>query len=264
MEFGKSSEELSWNHCSSTPHRSETNGIAERVVCRIKKKTSAVLLQSGLDEKWWADSIECYCYLRNIQDLFSDGKTPYERRFGVPFKGPVIPFGAMVECHGISAKDLARLHKFGPNVLAGKFLGYVVSAERIWKGDIMIADIEEMEDMDACELHARRLNAKEVLTPMKGKKIIFPVADGTVKISEGDQDLRTSTLIRDRPDRGEEQGNLRGESEGSSSTSRQDSSWYMVKLGMISGPFQAILFTVITWNPESNCTCREKNHFLFH
>ena len=37
----------------------------------------------------------------------------------------------------------------------------------------------------------------------------------------------------------------------------------MVKLGMISGPFQATLFTVITWNPDSNCTCREKNHFLF-
>ena len=38
----------------------------------------------------------------------------------------------------------------------------------------------------------------------------------------------------------------------------------MVKLGMISGPFEAILFTVITWNPESNCTCREKNHVLCH
>ena len=33
---------------------------------------------------------------------------------------------------------------------------------------------------------------------------------------------------------------------------------------MISGPFQAILFIVTTWNPESNCTCREKNHFIFH
>ena len=30
LEFGKSCEELSWNHCTSTPHRSETNGIAER------------------------------------------------------------------------------------------------------------------------------------------------------------------------------------------------------------------------------------------
>ena len=38
----------------------------------------------------------------------------------------------------------------------------------------------------------------------------------------------------------------------------------MVMLEMISGPFHAILFTVITWNPESNCTCGEKNHVLFH
>ena len=29
-EFGKACEDLSWNHCASTPHRSETNGIAER------------------------------------------------------------------------------------------------------------------------------------------------------------------------------------------------------------------------------------------
>ena len=30
LEFGKACEDLSWNHCASTPHRSETNGIAER------------------------------------------------------------------------------------------------------------------------------------------------------------------------------------------------------------------------------------------
>ena len=59
--------------------------IAERAVRRVKEGTSAVLLQSVLDEKRWADSMECYCNLRNIQDLLSDGKTPYERRFGKPF-----------------------------------------------------------------------------------------------------------------------------------------------------------------------------------
>ena len=99
FEFGKACEDLSWNHCTPTPHRSETNGIAEKTVRRIKEGKSAVLLQSGLDEKWWADSMDSYCYLRNIQDLLSDGKTPYGRRFGVPFHGPVIPFGAMVEYH---------------------------------------------------------------------------------------------------------------------------------------------------------------------
>ena len=49
---GESCEELFWSHCTSTPHRSETNGIAERAVRRIKEGTSAVLLQSGLAEKW--------------------------------------------------------------------------------------------------------------------------------------------------------------------------------------------------------------------
>ena len=59
LEFGKACEDLSWNHCTSTPHRSETNEIAERAVRRVKEGTSAVLLQSGLHESWWADSMEC-------------------------------------------------------------------------------------------------------------------------------------------------------------------------------------------------------------
>ena len=67
-------EELPWNHCSSTPHRSETNGIAETAVRRVIEGRSAVLLQSGLGNEWWADSMEYLCYLRNIQDLLSDGK----------------------------------------------------------------------------------------------------------------------------------------------------------------------------------------------
>ena len=29
--------------------------------------------------------MECYCYLRNIEDLLSDGKTLSERRFGELF-----------------------------------------------------------------------------------------------------------------------------------------------------------------------------------
>ena len=70
LEFDRFFEDLSSNHCTSTPHRSETNGIAERAVREVKEGTSAVLSQSGLDNSWWADSMECCCYLRNIQDLF--------------------------------------------------------------------------------------------------------------------------------------------------------------------------------------------------
>ena len=83
LEFGKACEDLHWNHSTSTPHRSETNGSVERAVRRVKEGTSAVLLQSGLNENWWADSMECYCYLRNIQDLLSDGKRPIHHVKGI-------------------------------------------------------------------------------------------------------------------------------------------------------------------------------------
>ena len=148
-----------------------------------------MLLQSGLDKEWWADSMECYCFLRNMHDLLSDGKTPNEWLFGMPCNGPVIPFGAMVEYHPTSAKDTSILHQFGPKVLPGMFLGKYCMRGGMWKGDNMIADIEELEEMHASEIHARRLNAKEVLTPMKDDNFRFPLADGTVKLPGGDRSL---------------------------------------------------------------------------
>ena len=45
-------EDLCWNHDKSTPYRSETNGIAEHAVRRVKEGTSALLVQSGLSDTW--------------------------------------------------------------------------------------------------------------------------------------------------------------------------------------------------------------------
>ena len=124
-EFGGACEDLSC-HCTSTPHRSETNGIAERAVRRVKEGTSAVLLQSCLGN--------VFATFEEFQDLLSNGKTSHERRFGVPFNGPVILFGISLEYHFISAKDISRLHQSGPKVLPGIFLGYALNVVRIWKG----------------------------------------------------------------------------------------------------------------------------------
>ena len=85
LESGKYCE-LSLNHCTSTPHRSETNGISEGAVHRVKEGTSAVLLHS-------------------------DGKTFYESLFGMPFDGPAIPFEVMVEYHPVSTQDQSRLRQ---------------------------------------------------------------------------------------------------------------------------------------------------------
>ena len=68
--------------------------------------------------------------------------------------------------------------------------------------------------MDASEIYSKRLNAKEVIFPKQGE-FIFPIADGRIKLLGGDQDLKTSTLIRQRPIQGESNIDFLGESEGS-------------------------------------------------
>ena len=46
----------------------------------------------------------------------------------------------------------------------------------------MVADIEELETMDASEIYSERLNAKEVIFPKETGEFIFPVADGRIKL----------------------------------------------------------------------------------
>ena len=141
LEFCKSCEDLSWNHRTSTPHRSETDGIAERAVGRVKEGTSAVLLQSGLDVEWWTAFFGCQCYLRNVHDLLADG------------------------------------------------------GEKLGKGDILVADIEDLEKMEASEIYPRRINTKEVLITPKREGCIFPAADGTAKLSGRDYEFREPTNV---------------------------------------------------------------------
>ena len=43
----------------------------------------------------------------------------------------------------------------------------------IWKGDVLVADLEELETMDASEIYSKRLNAKEVIFPREKGKFIF-------------------------------------------------------------------------------------------
>ena len=82
------------------------------------------------------------------------------------------------------------------------------------------------------------------------------------KTPEGDQELRTSTLVRHRPIQGESNIDFLGESEGSL-PQPQDS---LPDAGEAINDFWSMSgnYTAITLNPESNFTRREKNHSLFH
>ena len=63
--------------------------------------------------------------------------------------------------------------------------------------------------MDASEIHPRRLNGKEVLITRKDGEFVFPVADGSAKLS--DYEFQELTLRREHTVKRE---NLSGESQG--------------------------------------------------
>ena len=81
-------------------------------------------------------------------------------------------------------KDQVRIHQFGNQVLPGIFLGDELIAEGIWKGDILKADLEDLETLDASHTYIyiyiykypRRISRKEVLIRQKDDEFIFPIA----------------------------------------------------------------------------------------
>ena len=98
----------------------------------------------------------------------------------------------MVEYHPISAEDLSRLHPFGQEDLPGIFLGCVLYAGR---------NLERRhvgEKMDTSEIHAWRLDTKEVITAKRGEIFHLPDRRWKSKLSGG-----------------EEREDFRGESDGS-------------------------------------------------
>ena len=99
-------------------------------------------------KKWLADSLECCCYLRNVRDLQMGKhlmKDDSENHLKVQLFR-LVPWLNIIRC-------LQRRPVKAPPIwyhsLPGIFLGYVVIAGGIWKGDMLVADTELLEDLDA-------------------------------------------------------------------------------------------------------------------
>ena len=167
------------------------------------------------------------------------------------------------EYRTISAKDLSRLHLFGPKVLPGEFLGYVLYAGRIWNGDIMVADIEEVEMMDTSEIHAKT-QCKGSVNAFEWWKIHNPN-----RRWNSQNFWRRSGSENIHPNSGEPRQRRRTRKSSKrirrvffNPVSRLVAVWWWSKKWFLVR-FEE-LYSVITLNPELNCTCREKNQSLFH
>jgi len=145
-ELKAASRELGIDHDKSRPHRPQTNGVAERAVRRVKEGTSCTLVQSGWNEAYWPEAMNCFCFLRNAVDTLVDGQTAWEKRFGRPFKGKILPFGCEINYKPISDKDVSKTHQFGAKMLPGIFMGYKQKSGGGWTGDVFICDSAEIQN----------------------------------------------------------------------------------------------------------------------
>ena len=182
-EFISAMKELKFPHDTSRTHRSESNGVAERAVRKVKEGTSSVLFQSGLDDKWWGWAMTCYCFLHNVSDALQDGQTPYKRRFGEDFRGPLIPFGAHVHYLPSREDDQRATHQFNGKRLDGIFLGYKQNAGGGWEGDtVYVLDWDEVENAEALhQIYERDIHIKEVSALKVDGRFSFPLAEGKLR-----------------------------------------------------------------------------------
>ena len=142
------------------------------------------MLQSGLYENWWADFMECFTYLRNIQHLVW-----LEGTIGKALRNDFKRTSAAVWSNG---------RQFGAKVLQEYF-----SVTHCIRG-------ENLERRHYGRRHGRIGGDGRTRNPRPKSQcngsvnakerwyFIFPIADGIVKLSGGHQVLRTSTFILDR------------------------------------------------------------------
>ena len=154
----------------------------------------------------------------------------------------------------ISPKDQVRIHRFDKKVLPGIFLGCVLITGGIWKGDILKADLEDLEKLDASEIYLRRINAKEVLVRQKRWWIhISNCRMVQQNRQEGTTNSENHTL-REPTVRSEDlSGELQGESGESQPTGPTDDAEARVDFWPIQGDFiyrHHIEFRVQLWVPK--------------
>ena len=209
--------------------------------------------------------MECYTSLRNVTDLLSDGKTPYERRFGQPFKGPIIPFAIW----------------FIGWVLPYNWEGSVthsINLERKFYLDCSSDTLCTREEFGKVTYWSQTLRSWKRWTHRKStrkdsmrKRWYFPNKENLFFQSQMDESKPLEKIRNwEHPPW---YGNTHFEEKVTEIFLENQNRLFLhlkthfrmpVKQFTIFGPCREASYTAITLNQESNLTRREKNHSLFH
>ena len=121
-ELIAAARELMIPHEASQQGMPETNGIIEREVSDMLCGTRTVMFAAELPGYVWSFAAPCYMHLDNCTTHPVIGLDAWSQRYGAPFPGQLIPFGAAVWLKPSTTKPVTD--KPLPTGVFGVFLGY--------------------------------------------------------------------------------------------------------------------------------------------
>ena len=170
-ELVKAADELGWVHDTSTPYRHAT--IPERDIRSTKEGARAALIRAGLPPKWWPYAGKLFNFALNITEFEGEELCPWELRHGGhQFWGHRLALGELCHFRPVEPKK-KKLPEFAPDAIPGVFLGYFLLPGGRWKGDYLVADLDDFRN--GKHVHVQRV--KEVVLeegnpkfPLKGPR----------------------------------------------------------------------------------------------
>ena len=146
-ELAKAATDLGWCHGTATPGRKESNGVAEAAVKAVLQGARSILERAGFKPAWWPAAVKHWCFAANTAIV--DGESPWQLRHGKGhFSGLMLPFGCLVDFKPSAVKPGRRARrvphpKFAPIAEPGVFMGYHVLPGGRWRGDFLVASLQE-------------------------------------------------------------------------------------------------------------------------
>ena len=203
LEFGKACEDLSWNHCTSTPHQIRNKCDCWESSAQNKGRHLCCIVAIG---SWWT-LVGRFHGMLHLSAKHSRSLVRWENTVRKTFWETMQRTDYSIRSSQESINLVESFTWIVPRIriVRGENLeGWHIGCRHWGVGnDGRIRNLLWKTQCKAGDISQRKL------------KIYFPIADGRIKLPGGDQELRTSTLIRERPIEGDSHVDFLRESEGS-------------------------------------------------
>ena len=87
---------MKFRHNTSRAYVDENKAVIEREIRTVLEGTRANLTQAGLPDSLWPYAAQHHAMALNTTKRLDVARIPWEDRFGTPFNGLMVPFGAKV------------------------------------------------------------------------------------------------------------------------------------------------------------------------